>query len=84
MYWVSGVKVSTPTKIGIVSDTVDEAYHTHKLSWWMYQAFAVAQNVSFIQIHVDGMSDQVIAIDGWWHHGWAWDWLSVFPEGTGN
>ena len=81
---VTRAKVSTPAKFRIVPDTRDEARHTLKLGWWVYQAFAVAQNVTFIQIHVNGMTHQVVAIDGWGDNGWAWDWLAEFPEGTGN
>lgn len=78
------VKLSTPTKTRIVSDTGNKTLYTFKLSWWMHQAFAVAQNFAFIQIHVNRMTHQVIAVHGWRDNCWAWDWFAEFPEGTGN
>ena len=85
---VPSVEVSAPSKIWIALDFFDEALNGSRPPWFISQASASTQLpgavfVVVIQIHINGMSHQVVAIGRGRHYGWTY-WSTILPEGTRN
>lgn len=77
-------KVSSPAERCVLPDFGDEALHTSALYVFVAKAFAVTEARSVNHIHVNCMTNKVIAVFGGLNYGSLNFPSIILPEGTGK